>query len=74
MLSVTSSAFSMFALRLIAFFSYNQRKQFQNNTVFPTQIKMDRVGFEPTTLGIPPDPSLRNLRSRSAVCGNIAEI
>ena len=35
---------------------------------------MDWVGVEPTTLGIPPDPSLRNLRNRSAICGNIAEI
>jgi hypothetical protein len=25
------------------------QKQVQFNTVFPTQIKMDRVGFEPTT-------------------------
>ena len=29
--------------------SDNQGKQSQNNTVFPTQKEVDRVGFEPTT-------------------------
>ena len=34
--------------------SYNDLKQSQINTLFPTQKEMDRVGFEPTTSAMPP--------------------
>jgi hypothetical protein len=37
----------MFALTLLGFLSYNHLKHAQNNTVFLTQEKMDRVGLNP---------------------------
>jgi hypothetical protein len=33
--------------------SHNYKNQAQNNTVFVQQIKVDRVGFEPTTSAMP---------------------
>ena len=41
------------ALALLGFLSDNILKQAQINTVFLTQIKVDRVGFEPTTSAMP---------------------
>jgi hypothetical protein len=36
-------------ITLIGALSDNHLKLIQNNTVFPTQEKVDRVGFEPMT-------------------------
>jgi hypothetical protein len=41
------------ALALLGFLSYNYQKQAQINTVIIQQIKVDRVGFEPTTSAMP---------------------
>jgi hypothetical protein len=38
---------------LLGVLSNNNGKQSQINTVVPAQIKMDRVGFEPTTSAMP---------------------
>jgi hypothetical protein len=40
-------------ITLIGALSDNHLKLIQNNTVFPTQEKVDRVGFEPTTSAMP---------------------
>jgi hypothetical protein len=41
------------ALALLLNLSDNHQKQSQNNTVVVQQIKVDRVGFEPTTSAMP---------------------